>query len=270
MLLFACGDPVKKDEVQNNTPIDLNTEENDFPLVLPSPLQVASLFKKSGLIYIDGVTNDPENHANYETFMYKSMNFGIYGADLSYCVLNNQNQQAMTYLKTIRKMSDELGITRIFDAEDMFERFNANLGNEDSLIDVLASVQQKLDDHLEENESEYLAAIYFAGGWVESVYLGIKNLEQKKEEKLLNRMVEQMGFLDMIIKGFELNPNKTEEFNSIFSDLKEIKDVYNSFEAIKKLSEDEVDLTKFTISDEEYNKISQKVIALRTKLIENN
>src|SRR4051812_16010208 len=114
MLLASCGSDTPKED--NVTAVDSTAttqtetpETQEVSYSLPSPLQIASIFKKSGLKYKDGVTSALKDPAKYTTNLSKSLNLGVYSADLSYCVLNKQNQEAMNYMKLCRTMADNLG-----------------------------------------------------------------------------------------------------------------------------------------------------------------
>ena len=87
VLLGACGSEKPKDEtlttVQDTVAI---VETPTISYTLPSPLQVASIFKKSGLKYKAGVTNSLKDPSKYTTNLSKAINLGVYSADLSYAV----------------------------------------------------------------------------------------------------------------------------------------------------------------------------------------
>src|ERR1035437_1571347 len=85
VLLVACGNEKPKDETLG-TVQDTTTAVAETPSVsysLPSPLQVASIFKKSGLKYKAGVTNSLKDPSKYTTNLSKAINLGVYRADLS-------------------------------------------------------------------------------------------------------------------------------------------------------------------------------------------
>ena len=98
MLLASCGNETsKEDSVTEADTVATETatvEVEDVSYSLPSPLQIASIFKKSGLKYKDGITSTLKDPSKYTTNLSKALNLGIYSADLSYTVLNKQNQEA--------------------------------------------------------------------------------------------------------------------------------------------------------------------------------
>ncbi len=268
LFVAACNTEQPKDEMLEDTlsaseiPADLQEE---MPFVLPSPLQIASIFKKSGLTFMSNITNPVGNVTKYSSKLSKSLNFGGYAADLSYCVLNNQSQPALEYMKVIRQLSDELGVSSIINSESLFKSFEKNIGQEDSMIVILSQIQEQLDEHLQQNNQEYMSAVYFTGGWIEAMYLGSKLVKEK--QKLSNRLVEQMGILDMLINGLSLNP-KSAELDKIISDLTAVKATYDNFESVKKFQDNpEMKLEDFTIKEDEMTIIITKVQEIRTSII---
>lgn len=268
LFMAACTTQQPKDETMEDTLSGQSVEsaETDPPFVLPSPLQIASIFKKSGLTYMGNITNPVSNVTKYSSRLSKSLNFGAYAADLSYCVLNNQSQEGLEYMKVIRQLSDELGISSIINSESLFKSFEKNIGVEDSMIAILSDIQEQLDEHLQENNQEYMSAVYFVGGWVEAMYLGSKLVKEKK--KLSYRLVEQMTILDMLVNGLNLNPNKTPELEKLIADLSSVKESYDSFESVKKIKENpDANLEDFTISEEELTLIITKVQEIRASIV---
>ena len=174
----------------------------------------------------------------------------------------------MEYMKVVRQLADELGISNIFNSESLFESFERNIGVEDSLIDILSTIQEQLDDHLEESGQEYMSAIYFSGGWLEAMYIGSKVIQDDKKMKLTNRLVEQMTILDMIVRGVEYHPNKTEELTVLISDLKAVHAVYLNFEVIKALGPDgEIPEEGIKVTEDELNEMMVKIEEVRNKII---
>ncbi len=63
----------------------------------------------------------------------RSVNMGVFGADLSYCTLYNINQEVIDYLNAIRTLANELNMSKIYD-ETLYDRIKANVDNKDELV----------------------------------------------------------------------------------------------------------------------------------------
>lgn len=266
-ILIACGESEGNLNETKTIAEDPIEEEaiQDFDFILPSPLRVASLFKNAGLVYQKGISNDTENIRKYSSHLSKQLNLGIYTADLSYAVINEQHQETRNYMKVVKTLSDELDMSSIFSSKSLFETFERNMSNGDSVIYVITTLHEELDEHLEDNNKSYLSAVYFAGGWIESMYIGAKVSRLKTNRKLLSRLVEQMMILENLIKGLEMNPNKSTELKSLISDIEELHSIYMNFEAIENSDED-LDFQELTVTDKELEPFVDNLIQLRNKI----
>ncbi len=270
ILLLSCGDgTTKEDEIISTTEDTTSIEVSEVSYSLPSPLQIASIFKKSGLTYKNGITSNLKDASKYTTRLSKSLNLGIYSADLSYSVLNKQDQEAMNYLKASRQLADKLGIGSIFNESNLAERFEQNLNNEDSLAYIIAELQMVTDMYLDENDQQEITSIVFAGAWIESMYIGAKVYEKAKDNSLNSKIVEQLTILESIINALKVYEKKENSVTGLIADLTSIKTIYDELPTIKTNigKEDEISKTDVILTNEELTALSKKIEELRTKFI---
>lgn len=271
MLLLACGDKTQKDENEStaiNDSVSVETTEiNNVFYSLPSPLQIASIFKKSGLKYQDDITTTFKDPSKYTTKLSKSLNLGIYSADLAYCVLNKQNQEAMNYMKLCRQMADKLGIGTVFEERNLSQRFEKNIGNEDSLAYIIAELQMVTDIYLDENEQPEITAIVFSGAWLESLYLGSKLYEKTKDKPMNAKLTEQMTILGSIINALKAVEKNDPGIPGLIADIQSIKDIYDELPSVKNSAGEDDKEQVITLMDEEVLKLTMKISELRTKFI---
>ena len=105
VLCFAvsCG-PGSTDTSENgddSAVIDLNNEvvsaENVF-IYIPSPIQTADLLKQAGATYDADLLNKPENTSLYTTTASMALNMGVYGSDLAFAGIFNQNNETIKFM----------------------------------------------------------------------------------------------------------------------------------------------------------------------------
>lgn len=271
--LLACNGSGTKEPSTENQPGDSTSEKASVKEVsynLPSPLQIASLFKKSGLKFIEGITTTQKDPAKYTSNFSKSLNLGIYGADLAYCVLNKQNQEAMNYMKASTQISNSLGMTSIFEEGAFVSRFEKYLNNEDSLRNVIAELQMATDTYLEDNEQQQVSAIAFSGAWIEAMYIGSKVFEKSKDKGLNDKISEQMTILSRIINVLKTNQAKDPGIAGLVADLNGLRDKYADFDSVKKSKaeskEDDFGLI-VSLNEKETNDLIKKITELRNKFI---
>jgi len=277
MMLFSCGSETSSESESNADQTEAMAEEveqeedDSHTYILPSPLQIASMFKKSGLKYFEGFTNQQKDPTMYTTKVGQGTNLGIYNADLAYCVLNQQTQEALTYMNIAKQLSDQLGLGSIFEASSLGKRFEANLGNRDSLIFIIADLQMESDIYLDENELKYIASVVFAGAWIESVYLGALVYEREKSEVLSTKIGEQMTLLSRIIAVLNSQKGKDEGISPLIADLKTIEVVYDAFESVKaEASSLDEEPAAIVLTENDVITLCAQIKIIRTKFIENN
>ncbi len=261
-ILYACGDNQEDEtKIEDDVVVDEITApdyNDEVEYVLPSPLQIAELFKNSGLSYIGDLTNTKDRIETYITKKDQKLNFGVYSADMAYCIMNNQTQESINYLNTLRLLSEKLWMTDILNSMGLSARLEANIGNEDSLTFIMADLQMQLDDYLEENGISNTGSVIFAGAWIETMYLGSRVIESEKNDKLVSRVSEQAVILQNLIASIK-QTDENNDFADLVTDLENINKHFSRFD-----SESEED---YIMTDEEIKSLSIDIATLRGKLV---
>lgn len=233
--LGSCSDEIQeKTEVETaseDVALERHAKAQAIFQTVPSPIETASIFHKAGANYNGEVLNPIQNVNNYSTNYQKAINFGVYGADLSYVNIFDQSQDAMFYTNCVKKLADELGITSAFDAETM-ERLEENINNRDSLVRLTNDAFWVVDAHLKENKQENLSVLIVIGGWIEGLYIGAQTLNRKDPEKeLMQKIAEQKFSLSSLMGLLSLYENddikkitqRLEKLQLSFNKIKEIE-----------------------------------------------
>ena len=279
--MTSCGggnESEKKDDIKDtlvvseaNKGVNENNETSLY--TLPSPVQIAEIFKKAGLKYFNGITNPVENNNKYVSgnTVTKTLGLGVYLADLSYCILNKQNQESKNYLKTCIHLAENVGLEKAFKSNHVPERIEKNMDNQDSIALILAEIQLRADNILAENKQNYISVISFTGAWIESMYIGTKVHEKEKNTNVTIHIVEQMGIVENIVKALSVTAaSKDVDVSYLLQEMKSINDMYNNFKSVMeiKISDpDVIDPAKLTISAEELLGFSKKIEEIRTRIV---
>lgn len=274
IFLFSCGGEAPVEDI---TRIDTTSHEevesfedlfesDELDYYLPSPLQVASIFKKSGLAYNSGATHSPDQASQYTDQLKQMLNFGIYSADMAYCVLNNQSNESRKYLDVITTLAEKIGMEAVFENSDLVERFDQNVDNQDSIEILMIDIHERTEEYMDANDMQHQSAIHFAGAWTEGMYLGVYDFENNNEKEGLGaKITEQMSILGNIIKGLKDPKNDGIDIGWLITDLEKIENTYNNFESVEKYfnsnSQEDIQLTK-----EEYDTIGKMIKDLRIKI----
>lgn len=266
MLFISCGSETPKEEEVVVVDTVAVEESEEVSYNLPSPLQIASIFKKSGLKYKDGITSTQKDITKYTTKLSKAINLGVYSADLSYTVLNKQSQEAMNYMKLCRQLADNLGIGSVFDQGNLSARFEKNLSNEDSLAYIIAELQMVTDMYLDENEQQEITSIVFAGAWVESMYFGSKAYEKAKDKELNNKLSEQMTILKSIVNALKADVKRDAAISTLVADMEAVQAVYAELASVKAFNAEDEN-AEINLNDEEVAQLTKKIEEIRNKFI---
>src|ERR1700741_4419838 len=117
LILNSCSNEAKNTETEHllskaDSTIEATVAEDlkEVTITLPSPLQLANIFKKSGLKYKTGIGNSPKNATKYNNSNFiRAVNLGIYSTDLAYALMNKQFDESKSYLKACQDLSTGLG-----------------------------------------------------------------------------------------------------------------------------------------------------------------
>jgi hypothetical protein len=269
MSVISCGEG---DQPDNSTQeklleeVALEGEESELQsFYLPSALQIGSIFQKSGLPYVAGIANNVNNSGKYTSRSSKLLNFGVYSADLAYAVLNNQPQVSMDYLRVIQTLSDKIGLGAVFQSEELLKRFERNLGNQDSIINVLIDIQAETDMFVDDNNMYDITYIIFAGAWIEGMYIGVKASDLNQAHHISSRLVEQMTILDNLNKALKSSDNMTDEVKAISDELAALERFFNQLKENKDAQKLE-SFKDYKLTPEHIKELSDRIIAMRNKI----
>jgi hypothetical protein len=138
---------------------------------LPSPTEIPYLLAATGAEYNASLINDKKKADAYRSKSEKAaLNLGVYTADIGYLTSNDKTQDAIDYINTCKSLADNLGVMGSFDLEIM-QQFEANISNKDSLASLLNQTLKKADKYLRDESRNKLAALIFAGSFIEGLYI---------------------------------------------------------------------------------------------------
>jgi hypothetical protein len=270
-LLASCGGSDEK-EIKDGVNIDTldsgdNVEPEEFNSVLPSPVVVAEIFSSAGINFTNDLPNAPENADKYSTSAKKNLNFGVYTSDLAFCIVSEKTTEAKSFLKAISTLANGVGLGEVFSGGQMVERFEKNIGNQDSLTDIMIEIKDKVETYYVENGESHSTYIYFTGAWIEGMYLGAQSAVTGKNDKAGKAMAAQFYMLDDVIRGMEKVKAKTEDYNDLLSSLQDLKALFKSLETVKNLPEEQ--MYDAALKADEVKILAEKLIAIRTEIVKN-
>lgn len=280
-LTTACGgDKPKEEEKNNENIVDVDTAKTAVLNVggqlfsIPSPIQTAMLIQKSGLAYNKEILNLSNKANTYSSDYTKSLNLGIYGADLGYVSMYNQTQDAIGYLAAVKQLADKLGVSAAFDASTM-KRIEANIANKDSMLMLVGIAYRASDAYLKSNQRTEISSLILTGGWIESMHFSLSAYKTKQNNDIKYRIAEQKQALESIIKL--LSTHNLPDATNLMTQLNDLLKIYQGIQfkytyvapvidSVKKMtyinSTNEV-----TVTPEQIEQISAKIQEIRNNII---
>jgi hypothetical protein len=183
----GCNNPANQDAQSNAAAADtikkeviLSPESQSMLSSFPTPFEVTAMLEKSKAGFIFDITNPPANVGKYTTEMSKSLNLGVYSADLSYSATYNRTDETNKFLACTNKLADELGIAGVYDQSllDKVKKFN---NNKDSLVGLINNIFNQTNNFLATNNRTKVAVLIAAGGFAEGLYLAASLGEVAKD-----------------------------------------------------------------------------------------
>lgn len=255
----------KISENKDNHSIEVEIEEKDFEFMPPSPIQIASILKKANMNYEEGLTNKVSNSKQYSTKFKQTINFGVYACDLAYCVTNDKFAEASEYLKVSKEMASKIGLESIFLSDNLVERFEKNVGNQDSVMSILFDIQIMTDDYIQDNELTDLSVIYFTGAWVEGMNIGTHTILGNNDHKISVLLSEQMTIARSLIRGLREVENQTDDLIDLTDHIEEVVDAYHNLWSVKQEGEN-IEYLDVELKHEEAISISEMILELREEI----
>jgi hypothetical protein len=231
ILMMSCGGS-GDDELQNVVVGDTTTTVTtpDQPAVeyaVPTPNELFEIIKIQGGEQRPGLVNTLDNRPNYVDLKAKSLNFGVYSADLAYMSCFGIGTEFLMYFKAIEEMGEELGISGAFD-EELMERIENNEGDTDTLFAISNETYYDSYLYLEENGKGVELCLIMAGGYIESLYI-ICNLVDKFKEG--DPIIEKIGDQKLVLENlldFILQYSDDQMVSEVMDDLITLSDVFET------------------------------------------
>ena len=235
-ILTACGSGKKSDEQAFMESLDSTKLTGpsiseavigDILQQIPSPLEISVLLKESGkkynVNYLNSVDNLPKYNSNYK----KALNLGIYGTDLGYTNIYEQNQDGVKFMSSIKSLADGLNIGQFFDIETI-GRLATNSKNLDSLLLITTQNFNNINHYLQTQGRANLSVLLLTGGWLEAMHItcNVAALDPNNKE-LQEKIGEQKVILENIMLLLSFYKEVDQNMAALLNDMEELKKAFD-------------------------------------------
>jgi hypothetical protein len=285
-LLAGCGGEKKTDEQEFLNSLD--SAKTKGPAIddevissilqqIPSPLEISVLLKNSGTKYNLALLNSPDNETKYNSNFKKALNLGVYGTDLGYTNIYEQNNDGIKYLSKIKSLADGLNIGQFFDIQTI-SKLATNSKNLDSLLLITTQNFNSINHYLQTQSRANLSVLLLTGGWVEAMHITCQvALKDPKNKELKETIGAQKIILEQIVLLYSFY-KEDENMASLLKDLEELKVAFDKINITYTYKESKVKIvngvaviednstTTIDITDKDVEAITALTTALRNKI----
>jgi len=287
--VFACSSNKKPDEEAFLESLD-SAAVDEGPAVseevissiiqqIPSPLEISVLLKESGTKYDRSLLNSPDNISKYNSNYRKALNLGIYGTDLGYTNIYEQNQDGLDYMTAIKELADGLSIGQFFDIETI-GRLATNSKNLDSLLLITTKNFNSINSYLQEQNRANLSVLLLTGGWMEAMHITCQvSAKDPTNKELQEKIGEQKIILENIVLLLSYYKDVDQNMASLLQDMQELQQEYEKIEIIKTYKESTFEIvdgvmvikdnssSEIKITQENVDNIKNIISSVRKKVI---
>ena len=238
----------------------------------PTPMETARIVQKTGAQFSQEHLHSALAASNYVTADRQAINLGVYGADLSYATIFEENAISLTYLEVVKSLARDLGVGDVID-DNLLARAESNRARQDSLISIVSEAFLNMNEKLKSNGQEDLSGMLVAAGWVESLYLATRH-QDKANDDLRSRIAEQKLVMEDVV-DLVTSYNQSPELKEMIESLQPIVDAFDAVqkeEANNTIRKSQGAIligggSRYTASEEVLAQISSAVADVRNQLV---
>jgi len=287
-LMTACGSEKKTDEqaflegldsTKTGGPSISEGVIGDVLQRIPAPLEISVLLKESGKKYNGSYLNSPDNTSKYNSNYKKALNLGVYGTDLGYTNIYEQNNDGVKYMGSIKSLADGLNIGQFFDIETI-GRLATNSKNLDSLLLITTQNFNSINHYLQTQDRSNLSVLFLTGGWLEALHILCEVAAANPTNKEMQETIgEQKIILENIMLLLSFYKESDANMAALLADVEELKKAYDKVKVSYTYKESTFEIvdgvmvikdnssSTIEITTEDVNSIKSITAGIRNKVI---
>jgi hypothetical protein len=264
---------------QGEKPLMISEEAmEDIIQNISSPVEMAALLKATGVPFAKRYLATSDKVDDLNTNFKRSVNLGIFGADLGYLNMYNKTGSVLESMSSIKRLSEELGIGQFFDFTTI-KRLATNNENLDSLMYISVASFNNMDDYLRQHNRSNLSSLIVFGVWIEGMYIATQVLAEAPDNaEVVERIGEQKLILNdllLILKNYKTD----KDFFNLIQDVESIKKEFDGVRITYEMGEPEAievdgmlmivqnETSNVEVSPEHLDKIIEVIASVRNKII---
>jgi len=260
ILMSSCGEEQVTNEYDYDRSDSLSVDYTRQSLTIRGNIKETSgfylLLKSKGSEFNSSLVNSSGNASKYSSNFDRSVNMGIYGADLNYLTVFEQNEAAKSTVDAISKLASSLGIENAFDNKS-FEKIVADGDSLDlrEKSNLVSKAFRNAEDQMYSEERALMGTLMISGGWIESVYL--------TSSIIIENELDANGLSDFWVLVY--NHESVMKMLNVFGDDADAKKMYDNYKALEPVVNTITNKSKLTNDD--VKAINAEVTKIRASLI---
>jgi len=203
---------------------------------------------------------------------------GVFGTDLGYTNIYEQNQDGIKYLSSIKSLADGLNIGQFFDIETI-GRLATNSKNLDSLLLITTQNFNSINHYLQTQSRASLSVLLLIGGWVEAMQITCQvAAKDTKNKELQEKIGEQKIILEQIVLLLSFYKDDA-NMASLLNDMNELKVAFDKINITYTYKESTMEIidgvavikdnssTTINVTNEDIEAIRTLTNSIRNKII---
>lgn len=175
----------------------LSAEAYEVIYALHLPTDIVRLFEETGTIFNPDLLLPLDKIPFYENPGQIALLMGSLGVDLSYCKLFEQAPESADSYKHMELLADKLELP-----QEIFEKSSDELeyyiDKPDSLTELINQVYTDVDSYFKAHNQESLASLTLLGGWLETMYIGVRIYQDYSILEMGDRILQQKYALNSL------------------------------------------------------------------------
>jgi hypothetical protein len=232
LIIYGCtptgSQPEATDFIPDTTNPFTAAQAKEIVYALRIPTDIVSFFEKTGTGFDPGLTCPLEKIPMYDNPEHMALLLGVLGVDLCYCTLFERVTETAEYYRDIELLAGKLELPReIFEDSPGVQR--SYLENPDSLKEQIFEIYTEMDNQFRENNQLSLASLSLLGGWLETMYIGVKIYKEKSVGEMADRILQQKYSLNSLLGNLSTHQESL-MIRRYLHTVNKLKEVYNEIE----------------------------------------
>lgn len=281
LLLGLSSCQCKHQDKKNDDKLSANSQIDTFlfpgiEYLLPSPSEVLLATLTEDITYSKNLPAPLGIENKSVLSQFQALILGVYITDLSYHVMFHEHQASISYLASLRELSESIGIGSAHYYEYL-KRAENNSNNIDTIDAIFRDFTQNAFLTIENTGNKELLSLVALGSGIEAMYLSYMSIDLKTiNNKLLPNFNGHSVIFENYYKNFLNYNHKKPYLKNFYQDINNIYSMFGRHVAKKNITTiSKIKDSHFEINDRTENsydgkairKLGDSIIIVRNKLI---